>query len=378
MTADRERLSDIIGSIYDCVILPDKWPETLQLVISEFRLANAALTVHDTTSLSLKSHIIIGFDSEMFAAQARYAQEMVYLWGGPRILHEAVLEEPLVQSNATPREGWHSNGWCRDICEPRGLHDAVCIPLVRNSQTLGVITFGRYLHDGEFEDDEIRGLRLIAPHLRRAVTISQLLKQDAITSLTFSDVLDKIASGAVLVDEAMSIVHANAAAQVMLKAGEPISARDGKLDLRNAVTNTVLRDAVAQAARRDPDLERRSIDIPARFPDGLSAVIQVLPLRHRSSAYGIERRAAAAIFIASAADPPRLPADAVALLYDLTPAELRVFELIVAGKTLDEISKQLTIALPTAKSHLGRVFDKTGCSRQSELIALAARVRPLV
>jgi DNA-binding CsgD family transcriptional regulator len=67
-----------------------------------------------------------------------------------------------------------------------------------------------------------------------------------------------------------------------------------------------------------------------------------------------------------------MPADALALLYDLTPAESRIFELIADGQALSDIAVVLGIAPSTVKTHLLRVFDKTGCSRQAELVKLAA------
>jgi DNA-binding CsgD family transcriptional regulator len=77
--------------------------------------------------------------------------------------------------------------------------------------------------------------------------------------------------------------------------------------------------------------------------------------------------------------PPALPGDALALLYDLTPAELRVFELIATGTTQPEIAHRLGIAPSTVKTHLLRVFAKTGCGRQADLIKLAASMAlPLV
>jgi DNA-binding CsgD family transcriptional regulator len=76
----------------------------------------------------------------------------------------------------------------------------------------------------------------------------------------------------------------------------------------------------------------------------------------------------------NAADPPRRPSDALALMYDLTPAEARIFEMIVAGKTTAEIANELKVALPTVKTHLSRVFDKTGCNRQADLVGIAAKV----
>ena len=121
-------------------------------------------------------------------------------------------------------------------------------------------------------------------------------------------------------------------------------------------------------------MERRSIDIPVRRNDGAPAVIQVLPLLRRSIGRSAEQRTVAAVFVSNAADPPRLPADAMALLYDLTPAETRVFELVVAGKTPAEISALLGVTLATVRTHLARVFDKTGCTRQADLIAMASKV----
>ncbi len=84
-----------------------------------------------------------------------------------------------------------------------------------------------------------------------------------------------------------------------------------------------------------------------------------------------------AIFIASSADPPRL-ADVMGLLYRLTPAETRVFELIVEGKAPVEISEVLGVSVSTIKTHLVRVFDKTGCSRQADLVAMAAKVNLVI
>ena len=139
------------------------------------------------------------------------------------------------------------------------------------------------------------------------------------------------------------------------------------------MTNSVLSNAVAQAALRESDLERRSIDIPVRRLDGTPTVIQIFPMRHRMFGSGVEQPTAAAVFISNAADPPRLPANAMALLYDLTPAEMRVFELVVEGRP-PRIAAQLGVSLATVRTHLSRVFEKTGCARQADLIALASKV----
>ena len=57
--------------------------------------------------------------------------------------------------------------------------------------------------------------------------------------------------------------------------------------------------------------------------------------------------------------------------YAITPAESRVMMLIVQGMTIAEAAETLGISLPTAKTHLARLFDKTGTSRQADLVRLA-------
>ena len=57
--------------------------------------------------------------------------------------------------------------------------------------------------------------------------------------------------------------------------------------------------------------------------------------------------------------------------YAITPAESRVMMLIVQGMTIAETADVLGISLPTAKTHLARLFDKTGTSRQADLVRLA-------
>ena len=58
--------------------------------------------------------------------------------------------------------------------------------------------------------------------------------------------------------------------------------------------------------------------------------------------------------------------------FELTPAELRVLQSIVDVGGVPETAVALGIAETTVKTHLHRVFAKTGTSRQADLVKLAA------
>nr|WP_230989483.1 helix-turn-helix transcriptional regulator [Devosia faecipullorum] len=68
----------------------------------------------------------------------------------------------------------------------------------------------------------------------------------------------------------------------------------------------------------------------------------------------------------------------VASLFGLTEAERRVFGLIASGQAVEETARRLGVAESTIRTHLLRIFAKTNCGRQAELVALAAAFRPMV
>ena len=58
--------------------------------------------------------------------------------------------------------------------------------------------------------------------------------------------------------------------------------------------------------------------------------------------------------------------------FELTPTELRVLLSIVEVGGVPETAEILGIAETTVKTHLHRVFSKTGTNRQADLVKLAA------
>jgi DNA-binding CsgD family transcriptional regulator len=57
----------------------------------------------------------------------------------------------------------------------------------------------------------------------------------------------------------------------------------------------------------------------------------------------------------------------------LTPAELGVLTLLLDGKTPSEIAATRGVAISTVRTHLKRLFAKTGTRRQADLVRCALR-----
>jgi DNA-binding CsgD family transcriptional regulator len=88
--------------------------------------------------------------------------------------------------------------------------------------------------------------------------------------------------------------------------------------------------------------------------------------------------AAAAIFVQDPVTVPVLPGVALAKIYGLTPAEVRVLLAMSPGFGIKEAADILGIGETTAKTHLQRIFSKTGTSKQTELMILLRNSVPPV
>lgn len=371
--ASVEKFSDLIGKIYDCVIAPEHWTGVLNEIRAEFGFATAVLSAYSLTNVRIGVNAASGTDPvpTMTGTAIEYVADIVELWGGIERIRQYPLGEPIVRSQAVPQDIILGNRYHREWAMPKGLFDAVGVALVREKTMIGNATFSQHESDGAIVDAQVSGLRVLAPHIRRAVIISNLFDMKTVEAATFSATVEALTVGVVLADEDSKIVHSNAAAAAMLAAGDPILVRHGRIAVQSVTTTTTLQSAIAQAAKDEAALGQKGIGIAIPRPDGDPLVIHVLPLRRGHMRAGLVQRVAVALFVASASGPPQMPHVALNQLYDLTPAEIRIFELICDGQTRADIAELLGISLSTVKSHLIHVFEKTGCRRQVDLVRLA-------
>src|SRR3954468_19541372 len=256
--ASVEKFSDLIASVYDCVIAPERWTEVLDKICAEFGFATGALSVASLTNMKAVVNAVSGSDlAQMAQNGVGYGADIIELWGGAERIQQYPLGEPIVQSQAVRPDIISSNRYYREWAVPKGLFDAVAVGLVRDRTMVGNAIFSQHESAGAISDAQVGGLRLLAPHIRRAVTISNLFDMKTVEAGTFGATVEALTGGVVLADEDSRIVHTNAAATAMLAAGDPIMDRDGRIAVRSTTATGILQSAVAQAARDEAALGQK-------------------------------------------------------------------------------------------------------------------------
>jgi len=231
---------------------------------------------------------------------------------------------------------------------------------------LKAITAGAqdYLLEGEVD------ARLMARAIRCAVERHRLLTELEAERNTALRALDHLNCGVILIDQQSKILRINRSAQAILDQNDGLLLRQNTLKTNFSQKTASLRRFISEALRgkagQPPcggyiSLTRRS------FPKPLSVFITPLSLETLNCG---RSKAAAALFIA---DPDRNIESIDNILsrsYRLTPAEARLTAIILQGITAGEAAKQLGVNIATIRSHLQNIFQKTGTTRQSDLVRL--------
>ncbi|ATY33957.1 helix-turn-helix transcriptional regulator [Sphingomonas psychrotolerans] len=367
-----EKLSAVIGEIYDCVLNPDGWGEVMTRITEAMDAAYSTIALSSTTD----NHGRFAAQSPWDPAQMRALQED-YSFDDIPGLRAAVMGDmdvPVATLSSMSEAALQATPFFRNWAGPQQLREACMVKFVHTPDRIGLLGCTTRASRDVISAEECRFLALLSPHLRRAAMIGDLLDQARVNAHLFRETLNGLSTAVLLTGADGRILHANQAAEAMLVAGGPLQSKSGILQAGNPLAGRALLEAIARAADADDRLGERGIGLPISAPGAAPAVAYVLPLSE-GTARAAFRPACAAIFISTTISASPLPEAVLTTLFDLTQAEARVLIQIGGGKSSADTARSLGITENTLKTHLGRVYAKTNTRRQAELVRLLSSIR---
>jgi DNA-binding CsgD family transcriptional regulator len=370
---EAEHLERVLGAIYDAALDRSLRVPALIEVAGFVGGSGASLFAKDPYSRTGNTAYDFGISEEYkrlyFERYIRYDPMSVGQFFGE-------VGEPISVTDIVPYDEFVETRFFQEWVRPQGLVDSLTAILDKSATAGSFVSVFRHERDGVVDEEARRRMRLVVPHLRRAVSITALVKTTVAQTraANLADTLDCLKAGMFLLDHSGRIVHANAAGHTILEQGEMLRAVHGRLVATSSEAQRTLADVLADARKGDAAVGERGVAMPLSTPDGEVYVAHILPLtsgRRRDAAAGIQ--AAVALFVDKATLGTSPAPEALAKHYKLTPSELRVLLATVEVGRIADVAEMLGIAESTVRTHLGRLYDKTGASRQPDLIKLVAR-----
>ena len=366
---DREQLSTLIGDIYDAVLDPAQRIDVIGKIASFTGGDSGGLLSKHSLGCSEKLYCYIGADPESLQA---YSESYPKL-DPTADTHSFGVAQVVSTTDVVPYEEFRRGRFYREWARPHGWVDVASAVIEKSATSCTFLSVVRHEANGLVDDEMRRRMALLIPHVRRALLIGKTIHRKQTEAVCFSDVLDGLSAGMILVDANGRIVHTNNAGNAILDAGDFLRSVCGRLVASDLAINAALREILVAANAGDAALGVKGIALPLTAHDGERYVAHVLPLTlgARREA-GLAYNAVAALFIRKASLEPFSPPEVIGEMYKLTPTELRVLLAIVDIGGVPEVAAALGVAVTTVKTHLSRLFEKTGVARQADLVKLVA------
>lgn len=359
----------VTGVLYDAALDPDLWPTALA-VLARSMSAPAAL-LKTGTGDRLSAGVLATTGLEPAAALACGTIDPA---SDP--LCEAAerrLGTPVISGLDLPAEQVAASEFGRLVLQPAGLAHVLGAALQAGE---GVYVSPWFFRPAGRPFREADGGALAAwlPHVARALVLQHRISSAESTSVASSAAFDRLALGAVMVDERARPIIINRLAERLLGAGDGLLVTGGVLCAGSPAATSRLHAAIRDTARDAAAAGRtRSAGLRLARASGAAPldVIVVSLARPRGNARG--GGAAAVVFIA---DPERThvtPERLLRDLYGLTPAEARLAMSLAHGRSLTAAAADVGVTRNTAHTQLSSVFAKTGTATQPELVRLLHR-----
>jgi DNA-binding CsgD family transcriptional regulator len=366
---DSKRLPTLIGDIYDAVIDPAQRNDVLDKIASFTGGHSGGLLSKHSLSKSEALYCYVGADPNSLQVYSESYPKLDPTADSPCFGVEQVVSA----TDLVPYEEFRRGRFYREWARPHGWVDVASAVIEKSATSCTFLSVVRHEANGLVDDEMRQRMALVIPHVRRALLIGKTIHRKQTEAVCFSDVLDGLSSGMILVDASGRIVHTNNAGNAILDAGDFLRAVCGRLVASDLAINAALREILVAANAGDAALGVKGIALPLTAHDGERYVAHVLPLTSgaRREA-GLAYNAVAALFIRKASLEPFSPPEVIGEMYKLTPTELRVLLAIVDIGGVPEVAAALGVAVTTVKTHLSRLFEKTGVARQADLVKLVA------
>ena len=364
---DDQGLTQMIGEIYDAVLESSRWSIVLAKIAKFVGGQAAGLLSKDAVSKSGNVYYQAGIDP----CYVQLYSETYWKFDPVARLPDCEVEQIVSVPDLVSYNDFRVGRFYREWAEPQGWVDAANAVLEKTKTSCVYLAVLRNAAAGMVDDEMRRRMKLIVPHVRRAVRTGKVIDLKQAEAATFADILDGLSPAVILVDAEGKIVHGNAASQTVLEKGDFLRSVQGRLTATDAQADEALHGAIVAAGA---DTGEKASAVPLiggsrtdRF------VAHVLPLTiGEQRKIGPTSKAVAALFVRKAEFETAPPSEVIGKTYNLTPTELRVLRAIVKLGGVRQVAGNLGVADTTVKTHLGRLFEKTGVSRQADLIKLVA------
>lgn len=285
----------------------------------------------------------------------------------------AHLDRVVLGCELLPERALIKTEFYNDFARPAGLFRPMGATIRLASGALAVFGIEQPRTRLLFEDDNKKPLERMLPHLRRALQLRLKTRRNPPAQL-HADTLDALAFGVVVCRADGRIVRANAAAEALARGGAIVlRRRGGGLGAVVAAEARALARLINDAATGGPG---GIVRLTGRS-GCIELIALVAPLPGSFGFDGGTPNSCALVALRSPSDSATFSADMLTALFRLSPAQAEIALALYGGRTPEQIAVERGMAISTLRTHLAKIFLRTGTENQRDLVRLLGMLPPV-
>jgi DNA-binding CsgD family transcriptional regulator len=363
-----EELVALVGALYEAALDDELWPKVLEQIADATGTVQAAIASADREA-NIISVIAPRVDPGLLASwQDDWAYRDPFFLrailrppGGVYTLESLIAREEFAASEVFNMIWRKANCSLATAAANLIADDKFCVLIgISNPRGSDFLT-----------GEQLQLFEIISRHCNRAVRICRKLWQLDLAKLAAQPRLEALAQGVMLVDVRGRVAAANAVAKEMLDAREGLFLCQGRLAFCGS--GDILHRFAVSSARAPPALGGAGgkIIVP-RAPPKPPLDVFVAPLVSRARLMDVPWTGfGSPVAVVTVRDPDREQRrleEKLRRRFGFTQAEAAFAAQILKGDGRRAAAQRCEITDGTAKSHLAHIFEKTGTSRQAELV----------
>jgi DNA-binding CsgD family transcriptional regulator len=355
----------LIGMIYSAAEDPTQWPALLEELAKTVGASVGTFDAYNSSkkegsvsaSFNLSPEFLHGYATH-FAPMNPWLTARKRLQPG-----HAVTGQMFVADDVLLRSEFY-----QDFLRQEDVFHVVGARIFEKEEFASQLTLLRPRRKRAFGANAVNILDRLTPHLEQAMRLHHKLSEAGHHYRSLLEVINTITIGVFLVNDIGYVVEMNRAASEIVESCDGLLVRKGVLEAARSNENTTLKNLIAASALVGQNkVYPGGTVLVSRKSQRRSFMVLVTPSRPPAH-ISYTSRVSATIFVSNPEAQPAL--SYLRELFQLTPAEARFTELLLQGKTTEEVAGLLRITINTARTHLKRVLLKTGVHSQSDLARL--------
>ncbi|AKS31359.1 helix-turn-helix transcriptional regulator [Mycolicibacterium goodii] len=356
-----EDFSRLIAGIYAAAVTPHHWESALRDIHRTLGGQGAALlTAHDSIWTIQNAILPPGAAASYTEYYCRLDRPLAEVAAGPR---------EVVRTGAELIVPYRNSEFYVDWLHPHGLEDGLFVRLTDGSRPACVIVHTPVTSEPFATPERVKAMSALVPHLQQALCTRRALRHAAHGGSDLAAALDTVEHGIAVLDSGGRVRDLNTAGERILRGDDGLRITAGRITPSASGAGAALNRALHRALEGEVTV---GDSFAVERPSGATPfIVHVVPLR----GHDVHRRALVVLV-----DPAHESEPSAALLqrlYHLTRTEAEVALRVARGVEPRHIADDLSVSITTVRTHLHRVFHKTGTHRQVELLRLLLSLRAI-